>query len=240
MVTATLTVGDGVNPAVVSTTTVTVGNSAPVLSNLAVPGGPVPIGTSAAASLTFVDAGTNDTHTATVDWGDSTASAATVTESGGIGSASAAHVYATFGVFHVTVTVTDDDTAAVSATEDIVVNGSPTADAGGPYATTEGTGVVLDGSANDPDDGTLDVGWTFTWTGDPGTSCSATGSDTLAPLVTCNDNATVAATLTVSDGINPPVVRHTTIAVSNVAPFADAGRFPPGARSRPAPPFRSA
>ncbi len=222
VVTATLTVADGVNPAVVSTTTITVGNSAPTLSVLTVPSGPVPLGMAAAANLTFADAGTNDTHTATVDWGDSTSSTATVIESAGIGSVSASHVYSTFGLFHVTVTVTDDDTAAVSVAADIVVNGSPTADAGGPYATTEGTGVVLDGSANDPDDGTLDVGWTFTWTGDAGTSCTATGTDTLGPLLTCNDNATVSATLTVRDLINPPVVRHTTVAVANVAPTLTA------------------
>jgi|GEM_PF-1125382 hypothetical protein len=217
-VTATLTVDDGVNPPVLSTTMIEVGNAPPELATLVAPGGPLPIGTSAPISVAFTDPGTNDTHIATVDWGDSTSMSATVSESGGSGSASAAHVYGTFGVFHVTVTVKDDNLGVASATADVVVNGSPVVNIGGPYAGTEGTGVLLDASAIDPDDGTLDVGWTYTWTGDPGTICVTAGGDTLTPLVTCNDNAVVTANLSVSDRINPPVVAHTTFTIANVAP----------------------
>lgn len=218
LVTATLTVADGVNPTVVSTTMLEVGNAAPTISALVPPGGPVPIGTSASVSLTFADAGTNDTHAATVTWGDATSSSATVVESGGSGTASASHVFGTYGVFPVTMTVTDDNGGTTSTTTDVVVNGTPIVNVGGPYSGTEGHGVLLDASATDPDDGTLDVGWSFSSTGDPGLTCAATGTDTLTPLVTCNDDAAVTATLMVSDHINPAVVRTTTFNVANVAP----------------------
>ncbi len=222
VVQATLTVSDGVNPPVVTTTTIDVGNQPPVLSSLSTPAGPVPLGSAAAVGLTFTDVGTNDTHTATIDWGDATSSSGTIAEGAGLGSVSASHVYATSGMFPVTVTVEDDDHGTAAVSGYVVVNGPPTADAGGPYATSEGTGVVLNGSASDPDDSTLDVGWTFGWTADPGTNCIATGTDTLTPILSCNDNATVTATLTVGDRINPPVVRHATVTVSNVAPAVTA------------------
>ena len=58
----------------------------------------------------FTDVGSLDTHTVSIDWGDGSSGAATVTESGGNGSFSATHSYASGGMFTVTVTVTDDDT----------------------------------------------------------------------------------------------------------------------------------
>ena len=70
------------------------------------------------------DRGTLDTHTATIDWGDGTATEArVVTESpfgppgstsGANGTIAGTHVYADNGVYTVTVTVTDDDGAATS------------------------------------------------------------------------------------------------------------------------------
>ncbi len=218
VVTATLNVNDGINPAVVSTTMLEVGNVAPTISALVPPGGPVPIGTSASVSLSFADAGTNDTHAATVTWGDATSSSATVVESVGTGTVSASHIFGTYGVFPVTMTVTDDNGGTTSTTTDIVVNGTPIVNVGGPYSGTEGHGVLLDAAATDPDDGTLDVGWSFSSSGDPGLNCAATGTDTLTPLVTCNDDATVTATLMVTDRINPVVVRTTIFTVANVAP----------------------
>ncbi len=218
LVTATLTVNDGINPAVVRTAILEVGNVAPTISALVPPGGPVPIGTSASVSLTFADPGSNDTHAATVTWGDATSSSATVIESGGSGSASASHVFGTYGVFPVTMTVTDDNGGTTSTTTDVVVNGTPIVNVGGPYSGIEGHGVLLDASATDPDDGTLDVGWSFNSIGDAGLSCAATGTDTLTPLVTCTDDAAVTATLTVTDHINPPIVRTTAFNVANVAP----------------------
>lgn len=57
----------------------------------------------------FTDAGTLDAHVASIEWGDGTSSAATVTESGGSGTLKARHTWRTEGTFTVTATVTDDD-----------------------------------------------------------------------------------------------------------------------------------
>jgi hypothetical protein len=57
----------------------------------------------------FTDVGTLDTHVSSVNWGDGTSGAGTVTESGGTGTASASHTWSNPGIFTVNVTVTDDD-----------------------------------------------------------------------------------------------------------------------------------
>ena len=71
------------------------------------------------APATFHDQGTLDIHTATIDWGDGTATdAGTVTEApfgppgsatGANGTVSGSHIYNDIGVFTTTVTVCDDD-----------------------------------------------------------------------------------------------------------------------------------
>jgi len=118
--------------------TVTVTNAIPTLNA----GGNQTVNEGATVNLapaTFNDKGTKDTHTATVNWGDNTATdAATVTETptgppgstvGLNGTISASHVYADNGVYTVTVTVTDDDGGAKSDTFQVVVkNVAPTID----------------------------------------------------------------------------------------------------------------
>ena len=60
------------------------------------------------APATFTDVGTNDTHTATIDWGDGTPiETAVVTQAPGSGSVAGSHTYTTTGLFTATVTVTD-------------------------------------------------------------------------------------------------------------------------------------
>ena len=56
---------------------------------------------------TFTDAGSGDTHTATIDWGDETVEAGVVDQVAG--TVSGSHTYADDGTYTVTVTVTDDD-----------------------------------------------------------------------------------------------------------------------------------
>ena len=69
----------------------------------------VPTNSPVSVGLSFTDAGENDTHTATIDWGDSTTAAGTVAETPGTGTVSGSHSYTAPGTYTVTVTVTDDD-----------------------------------------------------------------------------------------------------------------------------------
>jgi hypothetical protein len=72
---------------------------------------------------TFTDNGTQDTHTATVDWGDGSGTqAVTVTEANGSGTLSANHTFADNGVYTVRVTVIDDDGGQVFSTFEVTVN----------------------------------------------------------------------------------------------------------------------
>lgn len=94
-------------------------------------------------------------------------------------------------------------------------NQPPTAGAGGPYYGDEGTPIALDGAtASDPDGDAISTSWSIS---DPGL-CTFDDATRLAPTLTCSDNGTFTATLTVGDGNNPAVSSDTTVTVANVAP----------------------
>jgi hypothetical protein len=108
-VTLTLTATDTHGVSSSDTATVTVNNANPVVVSAALAAG----ATTCSVNLTaaFTDAGVNDTHTASVAWGDTTSSAGTVTEApqSGSGTVAASHSYSTIGSYTATVTVTDDN-----------------------------------------------------------------------------------------------------------------------------------
>ena len=106
--TATLSVDDGVNPAVSSDATVTVSNVAPTLGAISVDMALVPVNTTINASATFTDPGTLDIHAASWDWGDGT-SAGNVTQGAGFGTVDDSHSYSVPGVYTLKLTVTDND-----------------------------------------------------------------------------------------------------------------------------------
>jgi hypothetical protein len=89
--------------------TVTVGNASPAVTSASLAAGATTC--SANLNAAFTDAGINDTHTASVAWGDATSSAGTVTETAqsGSGTVAASHAYSTIGAYVATVTVSDDD-----------------------------------------------------------------------------------------------------------------------------------
>ena len=71
----------------------------------------------------FVDVGTRDTHTSTVNWGDGTATeTVTVNQGNGSGTLDASHRYADNGVYTVRVSLSDDDSGLVTRTFQIQVN----------------------------------------------------------------------------------------------------------------------
>ncbi|MEK6374951.1 MAG: DNA/RNA non-specific endonuclease [Acidobacteriota bacterium] len=97
---------------------VTVNNVAPLIASVTGPTAPIAFGGAASISFNYTDAGTLDTHTATVTWGDASSSAATCAA----GTCTASHTYGAAGVYTVGITLTDDDTGTATATfADVVV-----------------------------------------------------------------------------------------------------------------------
>jgi hypothetical protein len=105
----------------------------------------------------------------------------------------------------------------------LVNNQPPSASAGGPYNGTEGSAIAISGaSASDPDGDTL----TYSW-GVDSALCSFDYPNTLNPNLTCTDNGSLTATLTVSDNINTAVTSDASVTISNVAPTASLGNDSP-------------
>lgn len=167
----TLTVSDAggdVTPATAltddDTTTVTVLNVPPTVTAV---GDNIDEGGVATVSATYVDPGTQDTHTASIDWGDGSPPQPVTVLALALG---VTHVYGDNGAYAVTVTVTDDDGgsgADVAAVN--VANLDPAVSfdlsgaisfPGGDYLVTE-AGSELPSSAEGSDPGSDDL--TFTW-----------------------------------------------------------------------------
>jgi PKD domain/Bacterial Ig domain len=124
--TLTLTVSDGINPAVVKTATLTVANVAPSVSITAPTSGQLfQLADPVNVTAPFSDAGTNDTHTCSIDFGDGTVIAGTVVEVAGAGTCTGTHTYSAGGMKTIKVTVTDDDGGAASASVTIDINSPP-------------------------------------------------------------------------------------------------------------------
>ena len=81
------------------------------------------------AGAMFNDPGTQETYTATINWGDGLSSTGTVNDtvmpSGASGTVSATHVFATTGVYTATLTVNDSDGGSSSETFQITVANVP-------------------------------------------------------------------------------------------------------------------
>jgi large repetitive protein len=107
-----------------ATTPVTVRNVAPVVTEVTNSASDCSCGDDpVTATVSFTDVGTLDGHTLVIDWGDGTTS--TVAQAGtGSGSITGSHAYAAGGVYTITLTLTDDDGAVVSAgTTQAIVSG---------------------------------------------------------------------------------------------------------------------
>lgn len=93
-------------PAVVET------NAPPVAGDIVHDTAPVALGSGTSITMPFSDPDADDTHTAVIDWGDGSTSAGIPTDR----AVSDSHVYATPGVYALSVTVTDAAGASDTAT----------------------------------------------------------------------------------------------------------------------------
>jgi uncharacterized repeat protein (TIGR01451 family) len=97
------------------------------------------------------------------------------------------------------------------------LNSPPQVDAGGPYSGGEGSAIALNqATATDPNAGDDLL---FTWSSSS-TSCAFSAANVLQPTVTCTDNGSYTATLSVDDQHGHVVTSDATVNVSNVAPTA--------------------
>ncbi|HET7488727.1 MAG TPA: choice-of-anchor P family protein [Acidimicrobiales bacterium] len=120
--TVTFSAADATHPPVTSSATLTVGNVGPAVAiTRPAANGVAGVGDPLALSASFTDAGRNDTHTCSVQWGDGSTSAGTVSEANGAGTCAATHTYAAERAATITVTVTDDDGGTGSASVGIQV-----------------------------------------------------------------------------------------------------------------------
>jgi len=85
-------------------------NDAPSIDSFTAPADPVAVSTPINVGATFTDPDAGDTHTATIEWGDGSTSAGTVSS----GSVSASHTYPAAGVYTLKLTVSDGDGASDS------------------------------------------------------------------------------------------------------------------------------
>ena len=198
-----------------SETTATVANATPAIASFTGPASGM-TGVALTVNASFTDAGTRDTHTATVDWGDAQTTTGTVQESGGSGTAAATHTYATKGSYTVLLRLADNGGAVATATLALTVDDPvwppPTASAGGPYGGTEGQSLTFDGSAStSPAPGPPTYDWDFGDNSPHGTGVS--------PAHGYVDNGTYTVTLIVTDGSGAASQpSQTTATIANAAP----------------------
>ena len=143
------------------TTSVTVTNAAPAVTNLVASPSGAPIGTVVQLTGTIVDPGVLDTESVSVAWGDGSTTAATVDQAAR--TFSATKTYAVAGPYAITATATDKDGGQGSATANLVVAGlvpTLTGVAFNSASVPEGSPVGLSGVlANAPAGSTLTVAW---------------------------------------------------------------------------------
>ncbi|MDH5544417.1 MAG: PKD domain-containing protein [Gammaproteobacteria bacterium] len=128
--------------------------------------------------------------------------------------ANPAHIFASTGVFNVTLTVSDGILS--NSTQhfiEIIVNTTPIANPGGPYQGYVGSEIAFDGSGSvDADGDMLSYIWDF------GDGSSANG---ISPTHVYTHKGNYTASLLVNDGFSDSVMVTTSVVIPNRAPTAE-------------------
>ena len=218
--TATLTVTSSNGEIATDTATITVSNAAPELTGLVLDTTSVDEGGAVTLAGSFIDAGTLDTHTVSVTWGDGSTSSAVVNQVAG--TFEATHTYlddtptgTASDIAVIGVTLIDDDAGSDSGNESVVVNNlAPVVTAvSGPDQAVRGQTLSYIGSFTDA--GTLDThaeAWTVVDNSSGGVVATGTGpsfefepdsigSFTVTYTVTDDDTGTGDSSATVSTSL---------------------------------------
>jgi len=149
--TLTLTADDGTHPPQVATTMLTLVNTAPDV-DVTGPEGEVAPGGAVTVTASFSDDGANDSHTATVDWGDGAGPHDVVVDEQA-GTLTTTGSYQSGGVYTVTVEACDDDGGCTTRTVEVTVDADICdfrAEPSGSVITgTAGDDIICGGAGND-------------------------------------------------------------------------------------------
>jgi PKD repeat protein len=187
----------------------------------------------------FIDTDTTDTHTATVNWGDGSATEnPTIFAANGSGALGGKHTYANEGVFTVTVSVTDQAGGSETQSFQVTVNNvRPVLVVAVDQTANEGQPLDLSGIGGAPplglfiDPGTQDthtatVNWGDGSATENATIFAADGSGALGGIHTYADNGVYTVTVSVVDSFGDSETETFTVTVENVAPqstFTNSG-----------------
>ncbi|TPW17944.1 MAG: PDK repeat-containing protein, partial [bacterium] len=191
----------------------TISNAAPILASLADQNATEGT-TISLQGATFMDAGALDTHTATVDWGDGTSTAAVVSGM----TVQAQHAFGDNATYDVVVTVRDDDGGLSSATfKAVIANAAPVLAVLADQTGSEGSTFILQ-NATFTDAGLLDTHTATVDWGDGTTVAAAVLNNTLTAQHVYGDNGTYDVTVTVRDDEGAATSGAFKAVVSNAAP----------------------
>lgn len=176
---------------------------------------PTVVGNRVVRAGTFDDPGVDDTHTATVDWGDG---AGPGTLALGDGSFELDHVYTAAGPYTVVVEICDDDGGCTTVSFPVTIEPprvpqAPVAQITGPSTAIEGSVVTLSGSDSvNPDGQIVDFAWGL---GAGDTFEAGTGATFDVTLV---DQGTVTVRLRVTDDEGLTHVTSFVVTFTDAAP----------------------
>jgi hypothetical protein len=248
-----VTVADDDGDSDVESTLVTVANVAPEIAGLSLSAPSISENGNTSLSGTFIDPGTLDPHTVTINWGDGSPNTVLNLAAGVLSIPATSHTYRDDGAspgngtsvdsYTISVTVTDDDDDGGSGSGSgssaiIVSNVAPTVSAGEDQTANEGGVVTLSGNYSDA--GPLDA-HTYTWQvtdGDGNVVASGSGASA-APSQSAPVAALSLTPASAGDGLTVPqthgyeFVANAAITLTHLAWYDTSSSATPDGLNRP-------